>query len=155
MIPMTHLDRLQIKPEPILLIGQEVLHILALVALELDNFAHLDIAHDSAIAGELLLDHFEDLLLVKFLGETLHRRQGFAAIALCGRLAGMLCGACMCRHSCCRKVGVSAFARTSRRGRWSQEATLPLCTAWERRVSSFFCNTRGGVVWELRRDSEA
>jgi hypothetical protein len=46
------------------------------------DFAHLSVAHDSAIAGKLLLDDFEDLLLVEFLGETLHCRQGLAAIAL-------------------------------------------------------------------------
>jgi hypothetical protein len=86
---VTHLDRLGVKTQPILLVGQEVLDVLALVALELDDLAHLGVAHDGAIAGKLLLDHFEDLLLVEFLGEALDGRQGFAAIALCGVLAAV------------------------------------------------------------------
>lgn len=68
------LDSLAIKTEALLLVRQEVLDILALVALELDHLAHLRVCDDGAIAGELLLDHFEDLLLVEFLGEALHRR---------------------------------------------------------------------------------
>jgi hypothetical protein len=72
-----------IEAQALLLIGKEFLDILALVALQLDHLAHLRVGDDGAIAGELLLDHFEDLLLVEFLGEALHRRQGLAAIALC------------------------------------------------------------------------
>ena len=68
------LDGLSIKPKALLLVGQEVLNIFALVTLELDHLAHLRVSDDGAIAGELLLDHFEDLLLVEFLGEALHRR---------------------------------------------------------------------------------
>lgn len=84
---MTHLDRLNIETKSLLLVGQEVLDVFALIALELDDFAHLGIAYDGAIAGKLLFDHFEDLLLVKLLGETLDGRQCLAAIALCGVLA--------------------------------------------------------------------
>lgn len=62
------LDGLSIKTQAFLLIGQEILHILALIALELDHLAHLRVGDDSAIAGKLLLDDLEDLLLVKFLG---------------------------------------------------------------------------------------
>jgi hypothetical protein len=87
---VTHLDCFGVKTEALLLVGQEVLDILSLIALELDDFAHLSIAHDGAIAGKLLLDHFEDLLLVKLLGETLDGRQGFAAIALCSTSVGEL-----------------------------------------------------------------
>ena len=76
------LDCFCVETEAFLLIGQEVLDVLSLVALELDDLAHFGVAHNGAIAGKLLLDHFEDLLLVEFLGETLHGRQGFAAIAL-------------------------------------------------------------------------
>jgi hypothetical protein len=85
---VTHLDRLSIETESLLLVGQEVLDVFALIALELDDFAHLGIAYDGAIAGKLLFDHFEDLLLVKLLRKTLDGRQGLAAIALCVVLAG-------------------------------------------------------------------
>jgi hypothetical protein len=84
---MTHLDSLRIQAQALLLIRQEVLDILALVALQLDYLAHLGVADNSAIAGKLLLDHLEDLLLVEFLGQALHCCQGFAAIALCVGLA--------------------------------------------------------------------
>jgi hypothetical protein len=51
--------------------------------LELDDLTHLGVAHDGAIASELLLDHLEDLLLVELLGETLDSGQGLATVALC------------------------------------------------------------------------
>jgi hypothetical protein len=78
------LDSLDIKPQALLLIRQKVLHILALVSLQLYHLSHVGIGDDGAIAGELLLDHFEDLLLVEFLGQALDRGQGLATIALCG-----------------------------------------------------------------------
>ncbi len=87
---MTHLDGLSIKTKSLLLVGQEVLDVFALITLELDDFAHLGVAHDGSITGKLLFDHFEDLLLVKFLGKTLDGRQGLAAIALCSILALVL-----------------------------------------------------------------
>lgn len=81
------LDGLCIQAQAFLLIGQELLNILALVALELNHLAHLRVGNDGAIAGELLLDDLEDLLLVEFLGETLHRGQRFTTIAFCLLLA--------------------------------------------------------------------
>lgn len=77
-----NLDGLGIKLQTFLLVDQEFLHILALVTLQLDHLAHLRVVDDGAIASELLLDHLEDLLLVKLLGESLDRSQGLAAIAL-------------------------------------------------------------------------
>lgn len=47
---------------------QEFLYIFTLITLELDNFSHLTVGYDGTIAGEFLLDHFEDLLLIKLLG---------------------------------------------------------------------------------------
>jgi hypothetical protein len=84
------LDSLDIKPQALLLIRQKVLHILALVSLQLYHLSHVGIGDDGAIAGELLLDHFEDLLLVEFLGQALDRGQGFATIALCAGSASAL-----------------------------------------------------------------
>ena len=74
-------DGLRIQLQALLLIDQEFLHILALVALELDHLAHLRVVDDGAIAGELLLDDLEDLLLVEFLGQALDGRQCLATIA--------------------------------------------------------------------------
>jgi hypothetical protein len=68
---LTHLDSLCIKTQSLLLISKEVLHVLTLVALELNYLTHLCIGDDSAIAGKLLLDHLEDLLLVEFFGQSL------------------------------------------------------------------------------------
>ena len=77
------LDGLDIKTQALLLVGQKVLDILALIALELDHLSHLGVGDDGAIAGELLLDHFEDLLLVELLRQALDRGQCLATIALC------------------------------------------------------------------------
>lgn len=77
------LDGLHIETQALFLIRQEILHIFALVSLQLNHLSHFGVGDDSAIAGELLFDHFEDLLLVELLGEALDRRQGFATIALC------------------------------------------------------------------------
>jgi hypothetical protein len=86
------LDGLSIKLKTLLLINEELLHILALIALELDHFAHFGIDDNGAIAGELLLDDLEDLLLVKLLGQTLDCSQGFATIALCEAFFQYFCG---------------------------------------------------------------
>jgi hypothetical protein len=62
-----NLDGLAIKAEAFLLVGQEVHYILALIALQLDHLSHLTVCDDGAIASKLLLDDFENLLLVKLL----------------------------------------------------------------------------------------
>ena len=67
------LDGFPIKAQAFLLVGQEVLNILALVSLQLDHLSHLIVGDDSSIAGKLLLDDFENLLLVKLLGQALDR----------------------------------------------------------------------------------
>lgn len=77
------LDGLGIQLQAFFFVNEEFLHILALVALQLNHFAHFRIIDDGAIARELLLDHLQDLLLVEFLWQALHCRQSFAAIALC------------------------------------------------------------------------
>lgn len=84
---MTHLDRLRVKTKTFLLVGHEVLDVFALIALELNHLAHLGVGDNGAIAGKLLLDHFEDLLLVELLGQALHRGQGLTSIALCGSVS--------------------------------------------------------------------
>jgi len=61
------LDGLSVELEAFLLVDQELLDILALVTLKLNHFAHLTVIDNGAIASELLLDDFEDLLLVELL----------------------------------------------------------------------------------------
>ena len=90
---VTHLDGLRIKTKALLLVGQEVLDILALISLELDDLTHLGVCDYGSIAGEFLLDDLENLLLVELLRETLDSRQGLTTVALCGRvLAGCTVG---------------------------------------------------------------
>ena len=79
----SHLDGLCIKFQTLLLVDQEFLNILSLITLKLNHLTHLGVDDNGAIASKLLLDHFENLLLVKLLGETLDCSQGFATIALC------------------------------------------------------------------------
>ena len=81
------LDRLSVKTKALLLVNEELLYVLALISLKLNDLTHFGIVHDSAIAGELLLDDLEDLLLVKLLWETLDSSQGLASIALLMTLA--------------------------------------------------------------------
>lgn len=81
------LDRLSVKTKALLLVNEELLYVLALISLKLNDLTHLGIVHDSAIAGELLLDDLEDLLLIKLLWETLDGSQGLASIALLMMLA--------------------------------------------------------------------
>ena len=52
--------------------------------MKLNDFTHLGVAHDGAIASKGLLDDLENLLLVELLGESLNSGQGLASIALCG-----------------------------------------------------------------------
>jgi hypothetical protein len=80
---VTHLDGLRIKTKALLLVGQEVLDILALISLELDDLTHLGVCDYGSIAGEFLLDDLEDLLLVELLRQALNGSQGLASIALC------------------------------------------------------------------------
>jgi len=65
------LDGLGIQLQTLLLIREELLNILALIALQLDHLSHFSVNDDGAIASELLLDDLEDLLLVELLGKTL------------------------------------------------------------------------------------
>jgi hypothetical protein len=77
-----HLHGRSLETQTFLLVREEFLNILALIALELDDLTHLGVAHDGAIASELLLDHLENLLLVELLGKTLDSGQGLATVTL-------------------------------------------------------------------------
>lgn len=84
------LDGLGIQLEALLLVDKEFLHILALVSLQLNHLSHLGVDDDCSIAGKLLLDHLEDLLLVELLGQSLDCGQGLASIPLCGVMLASL-----------------------------------------------------------------
>ena len=78
---IAHLDGLRVQFEAVFG-DQKLLNIFSLISLKLDDFSHLTIGYDGTIAGELLLDHLEDLLLIEFLGQTLDCSQSLATIAL-------------------------------------------------------------------------
>ena len=77
-----HLDGLVIEAETTLLVGEKLSDFGALIALELDHLAHLTVANDGAIASKLLLDDFEDLLVVELARDTLNSGQSLASITL-------------------------------------------------------------------------
>lgn len=79
----TYLDGLGIESQALLLVGEEILNILALIALELDNLTHGVVGYDCSIAGKLLLDNLQDLLLIKLLGKSLNCSQGLTTITFC------------------------------------------------------------------------
>jgi len=92
------LDSLGIKLQTLFLVGEELLNIFALIALELDHLSHLIVDDDGAIASKLLLDDLQDLLLIELLGETLDCRQSLTTISLLDtnvyvilRLLGLSC----------------------------------------------------------------
>jgi len=76
------LDSLSIKLQAFLLVGEELLNILALISLKLNHLAHLSVDDDGAIASKFLLDDLEDFLLVKLLRKTLDSGQSLTTIAL-------------------------------------------------------------------------
>jgi len=76
------LDGLGIKFQALLLVGEKLLNILALISLELNHLSHLSIDDDGAIASKFLLDDLEDLLLIELLGKALDSRQSLTTIAL-------------------------------------------------------------------------
>jgi len=92
------LNGLGIKLQTLLLVGEELLDILALISLELNHLSHLSIDDNGAIASELLFDDLEDLLLIEFLRKTLDSGQSLTTIALLNtnvyvvlRLLGLSC----------------------------------------------------------------
>jgi len=89
------LNGLGIQLEAFFLVREELLNILALIALKLDHLSHLSINHDGAIASELLLNDLQNLLLVELLGETLDSGQSLTTISLLDTnvdvILGLLC----------------------------------------------------------------
>ena len=66
-----YLYSLAIKTKSLLLIHQKLLNIFTLIPLQLNHLAHLRVIDNVAIAGKLLLDHAQNLLLVELLWKAL------------------------------------------------------------------------------------
>lgn len=64
-------------------IGEELQHLIAMVALELNHRAVLNIFNDGAVADETFLDKAKDLLEGVLLRDALDGGQGLASISLC------------------------------------------------------------------------
>jgi hypothetical protein len=79
------LDGIGGKIESLLLVGEELLYGVAVIALELDHLASLVIIDNGAIAVEILLEGLYDLLQIESGGDAFDSGQGLAAIALWGR----------------------------------------------------------------------
>lgn len=62
--------------------GQELGNILALITLKLNDLAKLFVLNNVAVAAELFLEIFEDLLVAEFLPQPLHGGQAFLSIPL-------------------------------------------------------------------------
>ena len=62
--------------------GEELGDLEPLVALELDDLAHLGVLDDGAVAGKVLFERLEDALLVKLGRQALDGGQGLSSIAL-------------------------------------------------------------------------
>lgn len=79
------LDGLLVETQAVVLVREEFLDLVALIALELDHVSHalgVRVVNDGAIASEFLLDDLEDLLVVKLLGNALDSGQGLTTITL-------------------------------------------------------------------------
>jgi hypothetical protein len=99
-------DGLLVETQAVVLVGEELLDLVALITLELDHLSHslgVGVVDDGAIAScgellardseqqrqgrqqhtEVLLDDLEDLLVVKLLRNALDSGQGLTSITLC------------------------------------------------------------------------
>ncbi len=65
-----------------LLGNQELLGLDTMISLQLDDFTHIIILDDVSIAGEFLLEGFEDTLLVQIGWDALDSGQGLSSISL-------------------------------------------------------------------------
>lgn len=77
-----NLDRGRIQLKARLFVSQESLHVLALVALQLDNIAQITVMDSRSVARKLFLDDVEYLLLGKLGRNALNRGQRLATVAL-------------------------------------------------------------------------
>lgn len=89
----------------------------------MDDFTHLGVAHDGAIASKGLLDDLENLLLIELLGESLNSGQGLASIALCdGAIVSAYPAFFLCHNA--------ALAAKAVRGWWKREEDVRWIRMW-------------------------
>jgi len=65
-----------------LLVNQKLANLVAMVALQLDDFAKLIVHNECSIACKVLLEGLQNSLLVKIPGESLDSGQSLPAVAL-------------------------------------------------------------------------
>lgn len=65
-----------------LLLNKELFDLLAVVTLELNDFAKFGVVDDGSVATELFLESLQQLVQVHFFGETLDGTQRLPAVAL-------------------------------------------------------------------------
>lgn len=63
-------------------LGQELTHVVPLIALQLNNLAVLGMLYDCAIASKVFLERSDQFLFVKLFADTLHGGQRLAAVSL-------------------------------------------------------------------------
>lgn len=61
------------------LLKKDLGYLVAMVSLQLDNFAHLLILNNVAIASKFLLEHFQHLLGLQLFRQALDGSQSFAS----------------------------------------------------------------------------
>jgi len=93
-------------------LNEEVRNVFALITLELDNLAKLLVMHNIAIAAELFLQIFQNLLIAELFPQTLHCRQTLLPIPLL--YADM--------HILLRPGGISIFSLS----KWVETVTCDL-----------------------------
>jgi len=76
------LDGLGVDVQTFVLVGEEVLHSIALITLELNDVACLLVVHDGSIASKLLLDDLENFLEVELGRDPFDCGQSLTTITL-------------------------------------------------------------------------
>jgi hypothetical protein len=78
----TDLDGVRGKIQPLLLVGEELLDRVTVIALKLDHLAGFVIVDNGAVAMEVLLEGLDNLLQVESGRDPFNSSQGLATIAL-------------------------------------------------------------------------
>lgn len=73
-------------------INEELRHVLALIALELNDLAELFVFNNVAVATKVLLETLEDFLVAQVMPQALNRRQAFLPVPLLNPYMNILLG---------------------------------------------------------------
>ncbi|WVY89289.1 hypothetical protein V8G54_034803 [Vigna mungo] len=109
-------------------LNEEVRNVFALITLELDNLAKLLVMHNIAIAAELFLQVFQNLLIAELFPQTLHCRQTLLPIPLL--YTNM--------HILLRPGGISIFSLS----KWVETVTCYLKNTHFNHIYIFTCNKK-------------